>query len=271
MRNCIVLILLLLFVNTASSQDSIATNTHSPVPQFTGVYPTIYCIDTPINRVAELVPQQSAKQYLFWILLIIGAFIVLLWNIARPYSKNLLKSFLNINHASQMARSERSNDKVYSWLYLLLSIVVLSIALYFALPLVLGFQFAWVVLFLVLLGLLLFDILLNWLSGIVLDKGSLAKSVNYYNMAWACFVLFVFFPIICLLVFSPNMLFKYLAALALGIGLLAFIFKELRFVQLVFQERMVGQKFYFFLYICTFKFLPILLFAKVFFKLTQVS
>jgi hypothetical protein len=203
------------------------------------------------------------KSFFWWLLLALFALSVVVWNVERQYSLHLIRSVFSLNHSLQIIRTERFKDRIMGVLYAIVFIAIVSIAAeYFALFFfsvnIEWYQFA--------LLLTVFNIVENIIAktgGFILNKENIARASIYNKQALRFVSLLIIIPLIFLSVFSVFWIQKVSSFLIVLIFVLFFVVKEFRNFQLMAGDRINVISLYFFLYLCTFKILPILFVVKI--------
>lgn len=224
-----------------------------------------------VEKVAELkmvdslvLPQKNkrAKQYVFLLLLnflFIGVFLL---NVYRSSINKLLKVAFNINTLKQYAQTESTHRHSYLLAYILLFFLFLVLMVY-TIDYKLKLNFPVLEIAFVLIGFLLFNMFVNAATGFLLKKALLREMVFFNNML---FVL-MSFPILILFIlgmlsFTYFISHIWLYFILVVLGGLYFV-KEIRNIQILHQNKIKLFSSYFFLYLCTFKMLPFVVFLKI--------
>lgn len=201
------------------------------------------------------------KTNIFLLMLNLISIWVLLLNFSRNKIKKVLATLFNLNMLKHFANIESKRNNNYLWAYFLLLNLLLTV-LFYVMAQNFNIEFNIVKLFLIIFTFLLFDTFFNKLFAFTLNQKD-----NFYVLLFndaSFLILSLPFIIISLLllVFLPkdiNTIFGY--SFLVG-AILIYIWKEFRVLFILGSNKIKIFSFYFFLYLCTFKFLPLAIIFK---------
>lgn len=201
------------------------------------------------------------KQNIFLILLNLLTITVLLFNISRVKVAKVLATLFNINMLKQFSLVEIKRDNKYLWAYFLLLLLFFSLVIY-----VLSFTFnreidVWFV-SVVLLVYLIFDLAVNLVTAYILKQYDNYAVVLFNNASFLILSIPFIISSLLLMVYLPERFNIYYSYFFVVIVFILYIWKEIRNIIILGSNKIKIFSFYFFLYLCTFKILPIAVLVK---------
>jgi len=204
--------------------------------------------------------------FFWWFLLFLWALVVLLWNLERTHSIQLLKSLVSVNLMLQISRTVRGKERFFGFLLTLAYNFLVSIAFFKFLLLNFSKEINWYYLILIFLFLNFLDAMIISIGAYIKKMDYLATSHRFNNDSIVLLGFTLMLPILFVMLYASlyfQILFSWLF-IVLFIVLIAI--KEVRSLQLLNSYRIKIFNFYFFIYLCTFKIIPILVLVKFFFS-----
>jgi len=208
--------------------------------------------------------ENNVKYSYFFLFILNLLFIaVLLFNVSRAKVKKLTATLFSLNVLSQFSRVEEKRDNQFLWAYLVqvlmfLSLFLVLITYKFKIEIdVVSISFGIFVFLLV-------DILVHNVSSFLFNKKELKTSVHFNNFSFVIISLPILIIAVLFILFSDIDYSRIIIYVYLGILFLLYLAKEFRNIIILKANRVNIFSFYFFIYLCTFKFLPlIVLFKKI--------
>lgn len=267
MQKLVLLIFLLFTINTYSQVDSVLVDSSQMEDNdnYTAVIP--YTSDhlesmQVVSKIIQSQNEDNHKSYFFLFILNLLAISAFLLTISRLKVKKMISTLFSLNVLMQYAKVEAKRDNSYLWAYFILFIMFLSALVY---VLGLNFQVEIDVLKLTLLIVifLTLDLLIGFFTAFIFKKEELKGMCHFNNFSYVL-VLMPFLIIALLLILFLNIQNTAIASLIiLGVLSLAYFSKELRNLLILKVNKINIFSFYFFLYLCTFKILPLAIFIKL--------
>lgn len=199
----------------------------------------------------------------WWILIFIFGLVVALWNIQRVHILQLLKSITSLNYLNQLSRNEKGSEKMAGFIFLLLFNLVISLSFQGVFFVIFDMNANWWFLALTFFTFTLYENVVHSTAGFLLKLNQLvtAQRLNTDGLMFVGVVLFL--PLTFLMFFSCQVIAVLSAWFFLGSFVFIILLKEFRSLQLVNSHRIKIVNFYFFVYLCTFKILPVLFMVKI--------
>lgn len=201
------------------------------------------------------------KQYLFLILLNLFSISVFLFSITSLKVKKVLATLFNINMLKQFSLVESKRSNKYLLAYFLLFLLYFGVLIYILnivaeqnINLFLGFS--------ALAFFLLFDLLVNLISAFILQTKETYATVLFNNSSFLFLAIPYFIISSILIIFLPEKLNLYYMYFFIALTIIVYLWKEIRNIFILGSNKIKIFSFYFFIYLCTFKILPLVVFVK---------
>lgn len=239
------------------SLDSLLT--HKP---FTTPFDAQSLSELPVeDKIINLQKEDSSKQYIFLILLNLITIWVLLLNFSRNKIKKIIATIFNLNMLKQFAQVEAKRNHQYLWAYFLLLSILLTV-LYSVLANKFNIEADVFKFFIIIISFLLFDIILNKFFAYLFNQNEVFSILLFNNATFLIISLPIIILSLLLLVYLPSNINIVLAYIVISTLIAINLWKELRVLFILGSNKIKIFSFYFFLYLCTFKFLPVALVLK---------
>lgn len=209
-----------------------------------------------------LLENTNLKSYFFLFLLNLMATAVFLFNISRAKVKKLIATLFSLNMLMQYAKVETKRDNSYLWAYFFLSIIFLA-AIIYGLSLNLNLDLNVLKLTMFLVSFMVIDFVIVFFTGFVFKLKELREMSHFNNFSFVIATLPFLIVSVTLLLFLSIESTYLIASIILGILAIGYLWKEFRNLLILKANRINIFSFYFFLYLCTFKILPLAIFLKI--------
>lgn len=214
-----------------------------------------------VSKKVFLKEDNQFRSYFFLFLLNILAIAVMLFVISKTKVKKLITTLFSLNVLMQYAKVEIKRNNNYLWAYFILLMILLSSIIYIV-GINLGFEFDVLKGFLLILLFLIIDWLVGFFSAIIFKKRELKEVCHFNNFSFV--ILLLPFFIVCLLVIlflnAQNTIISIFIMIA--VITIIYLWKEFRNLFILKANKINVFSFYFFLYLCTFKILPMAILIK---------
>lgn len=218
--------------------------------------------ELPVQK--KIISQNNREEFksdIFLLMLNLISIWVLLLNYSRNKIKKILATIFNLNMLKQFAKVESKRNINYLWAYFLLLNLILTL-LFYVLAQNLNIEVNIVKLFLIITAFLLSDTLLNKFLGYIFNQKENFYTLLFNNASFLILSLPLIIISLLLLVFLPNSVNIIFGYSFLALVIFIYVWKELRVLFILGSNKIKIFSFYFFLYLCTFKFLPIAIVLK---------
>ena len=268
MRNWIVLCLLM-FVVPLMAQNTLAVDADSlavelqfdSIPVFEFFNPDL--VEGKKNRVAAVQPKDSRQGWYFLFLITFSILITWIYLNSKELVRSSLKAISSIKDTVQFSRSDRQSNVFYFILYALLFLSGLSLILYFIGDEILGKEWQEWQLVAVVFGVFILDYLFSFLYIFFTSNSRTVDLVQSVVLNYAVVLGLIIWPALFFIVLASLSVAKVFAViLFVMIGFILLV-KEIRVLQVIWMEKIQVFSIHFFAYLCTFKFLPILVLIKI--------
>ena len=203
----------------------------------------------------------SFKQYFFLFLLNLLSISIFLMNFSKAKLKKVMSTLSSINILKQLSQTESKRSNSYLYAYFLLFFIFLLSFIY-ALNIVYNLNLDLLLIAIALMFFFILDALINYVTSYLLKANDLLQTIFFNNIS----ILICSIPLIFLAtMLSVYLSFKlvYITSIALATVLVAvYIYKEIRNIFILKAYKIKIGSFYFFLYLCTFKILPMVILLK---------
>lgn len=267
----IIFLFLLFFVAKATAQvDSVEVDSAfvQELDSYSVTMPfsKAYLNNLPIIS-KNIIPQTDGniKSYFFLFLLNLIAIAVFLFTISRTKLKKLIATFFSLNMLIQYAKVETKRDNSYLWAYFVLFLMFLATIIYvLSLNFNLNFDVFKITMFVLIF--LLSDFLTGFFTAYILKLEELKEMIHFNNFSFIVIIVpFLIISVLILLFLSIQNTFI-ISLVVFIVLILSYLWKELRNLLILKANRINIFSFYFFLYLCTFKILPLAIFFKITFS-----
>lgn len=204
--------------------------------------------------------------FFWWLLLFISIAVIFLWNIERLHSIQLLKSILSVNYMLQISRGNKVKEQFFGSLFTLSFFILSSIAFCKFFQLNFHHEIEWYYFTFFFFAIILFEALTLNIIGYLMKANHLviAQRLNSDSVVLLGSILTL--PMVFVILFSTFIAQFFFSWIFIVVFLLLYVIKEVRSLQLLNSFRIKIFNFYFFIYLCTFKILPILVLGKIFYS-----
>lgn len=215
-----------------------------------------------VNKIITQQTHNTFKQSIFLVLLNFFCIWVLLLNFSRNRVQKVMATLFNINMLKQFAQVEAKRNNSYLWAYFLLSNLLITILIF-----VLAFVFKKEVdIFYTFLGVFTFltlDLIFNALFAYVLNQKEQLDILNFNNAGFLIMSIPFFIVSLLLITYLPESHSLIYGNVFICLSILIYSWKEIRFLFILKANKIKIFSFYFFLYLCTFKLLPLVILFKI--------
>tara|TARA_B110000908_G_C10236523_1_gene443651 strand:- start:1420 stop:2253 length:834 start_codon:yes stop_codon:yes gene_type:complete len=215
-----------------------------------------------ISKNILLLENTNLKSYFFLFLLNLIAIAVFLFNISRAKVKKLITTLFSLNMLMQYSKVETKRDNSYLWAYFFLSIIFLA-AIIYGLSLNLNLDLNVLKLTMFLVSFMAIDFVIVFFTGFIFKLKKFREMSHFNNFSFIIVTLpFLIVSVTVLLFLSIESTYL-IASIILGTLAIGYLWKEFRNLLILKANRINIFSFYFFLYLCTFKILPLAIFLKI--------
>lgn len=265
------LVFFILFVSIASAQEIDTTLVEDTVIvlQFDSI-PKISFFNgsegESISRISSFYKRSKIEDVTFVLFLVYSLLLSIVFINSRSIVSSSFKTLFNMQFAMQFYRTEKKRNTFYYILYLCFFIVGVSYLLFRA-----NNQFSnhsiifpKVLLFTILY--FIFDYASSFIYLLFTKKTTAIETLQTSILSFSVPLCIFLWPLIVFII--VGQLFISFSVIIISLVIVAFflVMRELRVIQILSNEKVDILSFHFFTYLCTFKFLPILLLVKVFFN-----
>jgi hypothetical protein len=217
------------------------------------------------ERIIEIQTFETEKTTIFfwWMLLFLSTVLIAVWNLERQYSLHLAKSVFSLNHSLQIIRTERFKDRFLGVFYSLIFLILLSVGIQYYTAAYFQSLVEWYKIAFVIGGYNIVENFIARASGYLINKSNLSRASIFNKQALRFILLILMLPLIFLIIFSDGWIHKILVTSYVSIFVLFFLIKEIKNFQLLLMDRINVISLHFFIYLCTFKILPIIFLVKI--------
>jgi len=258
--------LIFFWTNAQNTNDSTIVDTtivlqyEDELPEF-----TIFSADKNqnINRSSSFIQQSNYKSYVFIFFVLYSILLCLIYIKSKDVVKASLKSLFNFQYALQYYRTQKERNVLYYFFYLLFFIISFS---YFLQNIFIKHTNFSTNLYRIIIVVSLFFIIDYFSSFIYLLFTKKSKSVNNIQKAilsYAVVFCIYLWPLMAFVIVGDEKVQFYTAIIGWIFLAIILILKELRVLQILLNDKIDIVSFHFFTYLCTFKFLPIIILVKV--------
>ena len=217
------------------------------------------------SRIAALQQDMSNKDYYFYLIIAFSLIISLVFLNSKEMVKSSLKSFSSLQNTIQFSRTEKQSNSFYFVLYLGIFILGISLMAQYVSTRVYGMHFGFTRIAIFVVLVFLIDYLSTYLFLLFSSHQKSLDMVQTVILTYPVLLAFILWPALFFVVLSGMATAKLALTISLAVLALIFLLKEIRTIQVLWIEKIEIFSFHFFAYLCTFKFLPIIVLAKIFF------
>lgn len=207
--------------------------------------------------------EKHSNQY-WWVLIFVFCFSVVIWNLERAHILQLLKSIISLNYLNQLSRSDKGSEKLTGFIFSLFFVIVLSLSFQGVFKILFQTDISWYYIAAIFFGFVIYENFVHSTGGFLLKSNQLVTAQRLNKDALMFVGITVFLPLAFLMYFSTESAGVIASWLFLVFFVLITFVKEFRSLQLINSHRIKIVNFYFFIYLCTFKILPVLFMVKIF-------
>lgn len=217
----------------------------------------LFVAPTDEQLISEYRVSHSKQNLFFWISFFGSIALTIVFLVNKSFVKQAFQSFFNVQFGIQQLRVDRQSSGAKYFIHLLI-----------LLCLILGFSFYLknqftLVRSLLLLGssffaLLFIDLLAYSLYGFFTQSIKTVELLRKFGMNAYVILVYLMWPLLFFIFLSQDYISKPLLSLLLGLLVLFYVVKEFKLIQILFLEKSKIYSFHFFAYLCTFKFLPMI-------------
>jgi len=214
-----------------------------------------------VNRIITYRSSNYFRDNFFLFLLNLFLISVLLLQISKEKVKKLLSTLFRTNVLTQYSKVEIKRDNNYLFAYFILVLVFISLLIFIILK---NMELNANVIYLVFLVVLFFsiNILVHSLATYIFNLKEIASIVHFSNYSFLIVILPLL--IISLLLVLYNQSYTVIISNILILLLAIFyLWSEIRNIIIFKANKINIYSFYFFLYLCTFKLIPLVIFVKI--------
>lgn len=260
---CLVFCFVLVGQNSSEEVQELATLAISP-DSFAG----LTCFnpeDISIHkeRLIGLRPASLMRDWYFYVSAIFSLAIILVYLSSREVVSASFKSLINFQYHIQYSRTDKQNNLIVLMVYYLLFVIAFATVAHFVIHTFTLLQGSFIRIFMASFLFVVWDYVSFIFYAFFTSKTKiidLIKSISIsFTPLWA---LLGWLAMLFVLLTSHEVaqVSSLVGAIFLGILLLA---KELRVLRILWQEKMDILSFHFFAYLCTFKFLPMVILIRI--------
>lgn len=253
------------------NQDSIVTCEDTLVvtllfdslPAFSYFNP--FTITNHQSRITALQTNPMPNELYFYLILIFSLLVTLVYLNSKEMVKNSLKSLTSVQNTIQFSRTEKQSNGIYFGLYFAAFVFGISILAHYIFSAFYGLEYGFLRIIGFSIVILMLDYLASYLFLLFTTNDRSIEMVQTVALTYPVLLSFVLWPALFFVVLSALPVGKIFLTILLFMLGLVFILKEIRTLQVLRIEKIDIFSFHFFAYLCTFKFLPLFVLAKVFF------
>lgn len=219
-----------------------------------------------ISRVASYKPQNNEQEIYFMLFIMYSMLLCAVYLNSKTIVSSSFKTLFNMQFAMQFYRAEKKRNTLYYIIYLFFFIIGFSFLLFKSYNAFTPYEITF-------LKVLLFTILyfvLDYLSSFIyhlFTKNSKAiETVQTSILSFSILLCAFLWPLLAFVIVGAYYVSTIIIIISLLIVAFFLVMRELRVIQILSNEKVDILSFHFFTYLCTFKFLPILILVKVFFN-----
>ena len=215
-----------------------------------------------VKKIIQKKEKKNFKSYFFLFFLNLITIAVLLFQISKNKVKKLFSTLFSINALIQFSKVEvkRNNKYLIAYFFLFFIFFLVFVLLLF---LNLNKEIDIINLTIIIASFLLIDYFLLTITAYLFNLKTESAIVSFNNMSFIVVVLpFVLVSILLILFLEANSSLI-LGTVVFAILLVLYVWKEIRNLLILKANKINIFSFYFFLYLCTFKILPLVVFFKI--------
>tara|TARA_B100001093_G_C26824151_1_gene1013263 strand:+ start:1629 stop:2450 length:822 start_codon:yes stop_codon:yes gene_type:complete len=215
------------------------------------------------ERLIGLRPVSLTRDWYFFMSAIFSLVIVLVYLSSRDVVRASFKSLINFQYHIQYSRTDKQNNLIVLVVYYLLFVIAFATVAHFVIHTFTSLKGSFIRIFLASFVFVVWDYVSFIFYAFFTSKSKiidLIKSISIsFTPLWA---LLGWLAMLFVLLTSHEVaqVSSLVAAIILGLLLLV---KELRVLSVLWQEKMDILSFHFFAYLCTFKFLPLVILIRI--------
>jgi hypothetical protein len=217
------------------------------------------------SRITAFQANTNSKNIYFFAIIVFSLLLSMVYINSREMVKSSVKSLTSVQNTIQFSRTEKQSNGIYFGFYLILFVLGLAMTAHYVFGEMYGLHYTFlkIVLFVVLVFSLDYSASYLYLLFTTNDKS--VDMVQTVILTYPVLLSFVLWPALFFVILAAlptGKLFLFIFFFVLGI---IFVLKEIRTLQVLRIEKIDIFSFHFFAYLCTFKFLPLFVMAKIFF------
>lgn len=203
-----------------------------------------------------------SRDVFFIFLLNIFLIAALLFNVSKKNTKKLLFTLYNINILTQYSKVEIKRDNNYLYIYYILLMFMLAILLHLVFE---KMELKADIVYLSFLMIMFFilDFTIHKISSYLFNKENVSSTIHFNNFSFIIISLPILSVGTLLVLYnSQNFTTVFLIFISTILAIL-YLWKEIRNLFILKANKINIFSFYFFLYLCTFKLVPLVIFFKI--------
>ena len=226
-------------------------------------FPKESFIHLPIkNRIISFQKHDDFKQYFFLIIQNFFSISVLLIHITKANINKLMSTVFNVNMLKQVALVEIKRNNFHLWSYFLINII-LKIISFYIIAKILIFDINWVKLSFFVFLFFIAEVIVNKLIAYVFKDEKIYAIIFFNHATFDMMSLPILLFSLLFLTYLPHQFILLFIILFLIVLIGLYIWKEFRNIAIMYTEKINIFSLHFFIYLCTFKMIPIAIFSKL--------
>jgi hypothetical protein len=218
-----------------------------------------------IDRVAAFQPEGEGQEFYFYLVIVWSIVFAVVFVSSKEIVFSSWRSFFRVQNQIQYNRSDKSGSLIYLLLYAILFILVFSVLMSYVMQTFWTFNTGLWQISLVCFLYFAWDYLSANLYHLFAGNRKAIDAVKYIGLSYAPLWSILVWIGLFFVLFASRMISGYTAAVLLSFIGISIVIKELRVLQILWGEKVDIMSFHFFAYLCTFKFLPFVLFVLLIF------
>ena len=216
-----------------------------------------------IKKIIKYRENDFFNDYFFLFFLNLLLITVFLLQVSKSKLKKLISTLYSINVLSQYSKVEIKRDNKYLLAYFILVFFFISILMFLTFK-KLNIEVDVVYISFLILLFFTIDVFVHKISSYLFGLKEVSSVVHFNNYSFIILILPFLVVSILVVLYSTNIVFTELViSIILILLALFYLWKELRNIFILKASKINVFSFYFFLYLCTFKLLPLVILFKI--------
>lgn len=264
-----ILVGMLLVSFVAFAQDSLVVEQDSmeielmfdSLPLFTFFDPSL--VEKHQSRIASIQGADNTQSIYFWIIMLFSVIFTWVFLNSRELVKSSVKSIQSFQHTIHFSRTDKQSNIFYFIWYALLFLLGLSLVSYYVSYEIFQRDTGLLSITLVIFTIFILDYLFTYLYLLFASSNRSVELVQAVVLNYAIILCLVLSPALFFIVLTGLAVAKFFSIVLVSIIGIILVIKEIRVLQVLWSEKINIFSIDFFAYLCTFKFLPIILLIRI--------